>query len=249
MSEFPGSGTMLARLLGRRGLDMPGVALRAGAAPSEVQAVIGGAVPGGPFLRRLAPVLGWHAADLFVVAGVPVPQDLAPLEPGAGDLAARLARDAMGLPPGSRARLVEFVRALPQQDRTQPVPPEPESYRQFAPGLGSALVRMLRNRNLGWLPATELLYRAGGPVLSGSMIGSVGLGRKDVTPRLLGSFAIVLGIPAGDLAAIGGMDLPDPAAPADPAAADAGVLAWEARRLTRWQVQQARDEADLIRQG
>jgi hypothetical protein len=40
--------------------------------------VIDGALPGDSLLRALAPALGFHAADLFVVADVPLPDDLLP---------------------------------------------------------------------------------------------------------------------------------------------------------------------------
>jgi hypothetical protein len=94
----------------------------------------------------------------------------------------------------------------------------------------------------GELPAMELIYRADGPILSGSMIGSLGLGRKEVTPGLLAAFATVLGIPTGDLAAIGGLECQFSADPADLDGGDMAALIWEARRLTAEQVRRAGEQ-------
>lgn len=48
--------------------------------------MIDGALPSGSQLRALAPALGFHAADLFVIADVPLPEDLAPLDRAAGEV-------------------------------------------------------------------------------------------------------------------------------------------------------------------
>jgi len=52
----------------------------------------------------------------------------------------------------------------------------------------------------------------------------VGRGRKEVTPGLLAGFAAVLGFPVGELAALGGVDLPGELAPPNPAAGDIAEL-------------------------
>jgi hypothetical protein len=243
MEKAPGFGAMLARLLSRKGLSAGCLARRIGIPESDLQAVLDGAAPDGSLIWRLAPELGLHVADLFVIAGMPVPEDLAPVDAGIGRLVARFVLAAMELPPESRAQVLDFLRSLPQQDGTQSVPVvRDEVYERFPPGLGKVLVLMLRNRNFDWLPATELIYRAGGPILSGSMIGSVGLGRKEVTPRLLAAFATVLGIPIGDLAAIGGLEYQFSADPADLDGGDMAALVWEARRLTAEQVRRAGEQ-------
>jgi hypothetical protein len=67
--EFEG---LLRRLTDRRGW-------KAGAVARDVGGDV--ATPGA--LRRLAPVLGGRAADLFVLAGHDLPADLAPTDPAA----------------------------------------------------------------------------------------------------------------------------------------------------------------------
>lgn len=242
MEEPPGFGTMLTRLLSHKNLTASSLARRMNIPESDLQAVLDGAESNDTLVWKLAPELGLHVADLFVIAGMPVSEELAPVDAGIGRLVAGLVQDAMDLPPKSRTRVLEDLRRLPQQNRTQAAPVIPnEVYERFPPGLGKILVLMLRNRNLDWLPATELIYRADGPILSGSMIGSVGLGRKEVTPRLLAAFAMVLGIPVADLAAIGGMRSQLANNPANLDLGDMAAMIWEARRLTADQVRQARE--------
>lgn len=232
---------MLARLLECRGLDIcsvldsvdvPGLGSRS-ISSNDASCVLG--------IERLASVLRWHSADLFVVAGVSVPEDRMPLESGTGDLILRLVRDVSDLAPEASRRVMDYLRELPHQDRTQSFPPPPDAYGAFPLDVGGIIVRMLRNRNLDWLSATELMTMAGGPILSGSMIGSIGLGRKKVTPRFLSSCAVVLDVPVRDLAAIAGMEMPVPVNPLQPVAVDMGAMIWEARRLTAWQLRDARE--------
>jgi hypothetical protein len=84
---------------------------------------------------------------------------------------------------------------------------------------------------------------------SRATVGQVGRGRKEVTPALLTVFAAALGIPAGDLAAIGGMHLPtEPEIPLNPSSDAISRLTWEARRLTAEQVKLVRGRAEAMRQ-
>src|SRR5947208_13060237 len=71
-------GVLLQRLADHRQLDIALLAQRAQATESEVHRAVGGEAPTPSLLRRLAPVLGLHAADLFVSAGVAVPDDPRP---------------------------------------------------------------------------------------------------------------------------------------------------------------------------
>lgn len=114
MSEYPGFGVLLARLPGHRGLDtgnLPGTEKEKG----ELQAVLGGMAPGRLLLDRLAEALGMHVPDLYVIAGMEVPPDLAPLDAKAGPEAARLVRHAGRLPEDRLGELTRFARCLPQQ--------------------------------------------------------------------------------------------------------------------------------------
>lgn len=207
-----------------------------------------GVVPSPSLLRRLAPALRLHVADLFVIAGVAVPEELAPLDANARVWVRRLVGRAVYLSPEHRRRLLRLVRSLPQWDRTQPVPP-PQKREQYEPGFGAVLVRMLGNRNLDWsggVWALGLLTRH--LYLSAATIGMVGHGRKELTPDLLVGFATVLGIPADDLAAITGIEPAGDISPPNPAAAEVAELIWEVRRLTADQVRQVCDEAESMRQ-
>lgn len=237
MSEVPGFGIVLARLLDSRGLDawsVPGL----GAEEGAMSAVLAGGPPGRAVLSLLARVLGMRLPDLFVVAGLEVPPDLAPLDAKAGPLAARLVWQAGQLLPGRPGELLDFARSLPQQDRTEPFPP-PRGYERYPPGFGGMLARMLAARNLDWMSSVRVLYAVslGRVYWSAATIGLVGRGRKEVTPDLVTVFAAALGIGAGDLAAIGGMPLPaEPGIPLNPSVDAMAELAWEARRLTAEQV-------------
>ncbi|GAB7036816.1 MULTISPECIES: hypothetical protein [Catenuloplanes] len=68
----------LRRLMAARGIGPEVFADRAGGPVGETVDA-----PDPAVLRRLAPVLGLHRSDLFIIAGRPVPDDLAPLDPGA----------------------------------------------------------------------------------------------------------------------------------------------------------------------
>ena len=95
------------------------------------------------------------------------------------------------------------------------------------PGFGGMLVRMLANRNLGWPSSVKVLYLLGGSFpMSAHVIGAVGHGRRELSPRILADFAAVLGISVGDLAAVGGISQPEEELPISPVAADAAALIW-----------------------
>jgi hypothetical protein len=111
--------------------------------------------------------------------------------------------------------LLEYARSLPQHARTQPVPVA-KSYEQYPPGFGALLIRMLGNRNLNWWQSAATFARlTGGRLyLSAATVVAVGRDHNRLTPDLLVGFAVVLGIPVGDLAALGDVRLPDGGVPA-----------------------------------
>ncbi|MFE2288187.1 hypothetical protein ACFXDJ_28975 [Streptomyces sp. NPDC059443] len=92
-------GVPLGRLLDHRKLDAGSVATRAGIAESGLRAVLGSTAPEPELLRALAPALGLQTVDLFALAGVPLPEDLAPLDAQAGRLVPHLVSLAVSLPP------------------------------------------------------------------------------------------------------------------------------------------------------
>jgi hypothetical protein len=122
-------GTRLARLLQHRGV-------------VSVQAD----EPDDDMLRRLAPALGLHTADLFLFAGRTLPDDLAPAElTGPWDVDALVGWRAYELDAAGRARLREFVDGLPARPVTR-TRPFPSDGRELT--AGTILRRLLENRNL-----------------------------------------------------------------------------------------------------
>lgn len=113
------------------------------------------------------------------------------------------------------------------------------------------LTRMLATRNLDWLSSARVLHAVslGRVYWSGATIGLIGRGRKQAMPGLVTVFAAALGIPAADLAALGGMRLPAQAQiPLNPPADAMAELTWEARRLTTEQARLVHGRAEAIRQ-
>ncbi|MFD7904039.1 hypothetical protein ACFV4G_17535 [Kitasatospora sp. NPDC059747] len=184
-----------------------------------------------------------HAADRFAIAGIPVPEDLAPADPAAGTWVPHLAQHALALPPAARGELRRHLAALPQQEPVRPLP-EPRAYEQYPPGPGAVLMRLARNRNRKWLNLAKTLYVVTGRCWSAVTYGGVGRGTVSLTPDLLADFAAVIDIPADRLAALTGLEPPAPA----PRTATAGIaeLLWDARRLTATQLRRATDHARAL---
>ncbi|MBM0235589.1 XRE family transcriptional regulator [Micromonospora sp. STR1_7] len=236
MMEQPSFGVLLARLLQHRGVNLSKLARAAPVPETELRTVLTGAVPSPSLLRRLAPALKLHTADLFVVAELPVPADLAPVEAISGSLIKELVRCAINLRPEQRHRLRQLAQSLPRRDRVEQELTLPV-YEQYEPSFGATVVRMLRNRNLDWSTSTQILYNlAGVGPLSAATIGAVGHGRKELSPELLVGFATVLAIPADDLAAMAGVELTPEIPRPHAAGADLAGLIWDIRRLTTDQV-------------
>ncbi|XUL93536.1 hypothetical protein ACQ86D_48730 [Streptomyces galilaeus] len=245
MTGLPDFDVLLPRLAGHRQLDIADLSRSAEIPEPELRSVYEGTAPSPSLLRRLAPVLRLHAADLFVIAGLPIPDELAPLDARARDLVARLVRDAVGLPLERRRRLLQLARTLPQESRTEPVR-TPQVYEQFERGPGGVLLGMVGNRNLSWSGIARTFVCLTGRYWAASTYGAVGNGRKELTPDLLTDFATVLGIPADTLSVLTGVDAPDGTPQPNPATADVAQLLWDVRRLTEDQVQQISDAARAV---
>ncbi|OKI63422.1 hypothetical protein A6A27_26775 [Micromonospora sp. CB01531] len=190
-------------------------------------------------VRRLAPTLGLHTADLFVVAGLELPPDLVPAS-GTGpwhvgtalELAAKLA-------PQSLRRLHEFVRSLPEH------PPAWPRY-TYPLGPGEMMLRLLRNRNVGPYSPKVLYFIGDGPMVSCSTMAMLGPGRTRLTPQYVTAFATVLGIPDDDLAAVAGVAAAtDPRLPRNHV--ELARVAWDARQLTGEQLSEVFDLARSLR--
>lgn len=209
----------------------------------ELRAVTEGSAPSALLLRRLAPALGLHVPDLLVLAGAPVPEELAPLDPAAGASARTIAFDAVALPTERARQLRRFVQALPQEERTKPAWPP----RQCDPGPGAFLLGMLCNRNLArWYTADAVYIGTRGGVYLSEVDVQLALARSNqrLTPDMFTGLANVVGIPAADLAALTGFDLPPRSLPEQTAPAIVAELLWDVRRLTS---DQARHVAKVAR--
>ncbi|MFI9386813.1 hypothetical protein [Kutzneria sp. NPDC052558] len=226
MIEYPGFGVVLRRLMEHRGLSEP-----AGVTAEELREVLDGATPSRPLIEALAAAFDLRVPDMLVLAQLPVPEELTPLDPNAGggvrDTLYRLAKAR----PRQVRRVIRLVRSLPQQPRTEPTPPR-HPYEQYEPSIGAVLVLMLENRNLRTLHAAMALAMTTPLYLSAATYPSLGRGQAQPRPEWVRDIAILLGIPPGDLAAIAGMAQPPEDRWRHPAAAEIAELVWEMRRLT-----------------
>ncbi|WP_212818637.1 XRE family transcriptional regulator [Polymorphospora rubra] len=247
METLPAFGVQLMRLAELRDVDVKFLAGRAAVPEPVITAVLDGDEPDPSLLRRLAPALGLHASDVFVIAGQRVPDDLAPLDPAAAGDPGWLAWPLTHLP-RAVPELHRFVRSMPQLPRPQrPAAPTPP-YLRYPNGAGGLILRLLHNRNLSWLASAKYLYGIGRrDILSASTIGAIGHGRMPLTSHLLTGFAAFLDIPSRDLSALTGIDLTGDHPPTHPDAAEVARLIWNARRLTTDQLQQVHDRAHSIR--
>lgn len=244
MTEHPGFGVRLARLLDRRELGAQELGVRAGVTANEVRAVLAGEAPGHELLRRIAPAVGFHAVDLFILAGLAVPDDMAPLDAAAERWAPYIVMDALHLLVAERRELLRLMRSLPQEDRRSVF-----AAKRLAPlaGPGGRVIRMLQYRNLGWTGMAKLLAVVTPTYLSAATYGVIGDGRKELTPRLVTDFAALLGTDPRELAALTGVELREVPQPPAPEAVDAAVLLWEARRLSAAQAQHVAELARSLR--
>ncbi|WP_139128593.1 XRE family transcriptional regulator [Micromonospora humi] len=199
----------------------------AGVPSGELAAVIeDGAVPDPDLVRKLAPVLGIHTADLFVVAGLPVPDDLASAWPTSPWDVGAILRHAVGMSADQRRRLAALVRSLPARPRRGPAPSD-----DWPDTPGALLLRLLRNRNIRPHNARILKAVGDGPYVSDSTLFGLGRGTVAVTPRYVGAFAHLLGYAPGEMVALTGIGPVVEDARVHPASAEIAALAWQARRL------------------
>ena len=235
-----GDATALGRLLARR---WPAVAATADGLLPELDAVRAGGAASSSSVRRLAPMLGLHTADLFVIAGLELSRDLVPASgTGPWHVGSVLER-AVKLAPQSLRRLRERVRSLPEYPPAWP-PVRPRCGYPLGPG--EMMLRLLRNRNIRSYSPKVLYFIGDGPMVSSSTMAMLGPGRTRLTPQYVTAFATVLGIPGDDLAAVAGV-----AAATEPRLhrnhVELAQLAWEARRLRSEQLAEVLDLAECLR--
>jgi hypothetical protein len=251
MTERSPFGVRLWRLLGREPMGYPDfmaaldrLAVDVGVPRSELDAVLDGTEPSAPLVARMAPVLGLHTADLFVIAGLPVPLDLAPAHtPVSRDVGA-IVRDAARMDAHRLGLLDELVRSLPVRPPAGPAPAD-----EFPETPGALLVRLLANRNIRPYNARIVCEVGGGPYVSDSTISSLGAGRVVITPRYVSAFAHLLGYPPDVMVAVTGVGPVVTDLRVHPASAGLAALAWRARRLDGDQVLQVRRAASELMAG
>ncbi|MEV0091992.1 hypothetical protein [Streptomyces sp. NPDC050738] len=245
MTEPLEFGTMLAWLLDHRALDARELAERAESTADDIRAVCAGSIPGPELLRQLAPALGFHAADLFILAGLQVPDDLAPLDAAAGRWGARIVMDAVHLPSAGRQEVLRLIRSLPREKRSSPF--SPHQYGNLSDRPGGRLIRMASYRNLGRSDLAHVLAVLTPSYLSASTYTVIGADRKELTPRLVADFASLLGVDARELAGLTGVALSESPAPAAQEAVDAAALLWAARGLSTTQAESVAELAHSLR--
>jgi hypothetical protein len=242
-----GFGATLSRLFAQRGLDAGSIARAVGVAEADVLAVLDGAEP--PWLlRQVAAVLGWHASDLFLAAGLRPPEDLAPAaRQGSG--VSSLVWCMVYVPQAGR-RVHALLRSLPPVGGDERVRSEgqPRYETWFQPGLGATLLRLFGNRNMVAIEAVKTLHMLTGfGPWSASTLHMTGHGRKEVPDELVAAAAVVLGIPAGDLAALADRPPPPPTRGVAPLTPEAVDLIWRCRDLTDEQLSWLDHQSHLIR--
>lgn len=230
-------GVRLWRLLSHRGSTtsvefiIGNLARAAGVPGAHLKEIVKGAEPSPDLLRRLGPPLGIHLADMFAIAALPVPPDLASAWPTAPLHAGAIVRWAIGMSPEGRGRMNELIRSMPVEPRSEsaPVDDPPD-------GPGAMLLRLLRNRNIR--PGARILAEiGGGPYVSDSTVAMLGTGRVVITPQYVTAFAHLLGYAPGDMVALTGVGPVFEDAPAHPASDEIAALAWSARRLGSDQIE------------
>ncbi|MET7399522.1 hypothetical protein ABZS66_39165 [Dactylosporangium sp. NPDC005572] len=231
MELVPPFAQRLARLLEHRGTPPEAVAAAADVPDRSLDAVLAGAEPDPALLRRLAPALGLHAADLLVAAGQALPADLAPARlTGPWRVNHLVHRGRRGV-----AETLRRIEAMPDRRAAHP---EPWTPRARVPVPGEVIHRLLDNRNVRIDMAA--LMHAGGPYLSTSTYGMALGGRTHLEQSLVDAFAWLLGIAPGDLVALAGVEPSTrsrwpPYGEPVPGLAE---LAWAARRLDDEQLEQ-----------
>lgn len=189
------------------------------------------------FLRSLGQRLGMQSHDLFLVAGLAIPDDTLRFDERAGRELPELVEGVISLPAPARQRVRDCAQSLAEVPQTV-LPRVQRPYEQYPPGFGALLVRMLALRNLGWSSAAQVMYLMSGVYVSAATIGAVGRGVRELDAELLTGFAAVLGVPVAVLASLTGMRQSVASRRLSAEVVDTAALLWDVRHLTAGQVRQ-----------
>jgi len=208
------------------------LAIETGIPSGELAAIVeDGAQPSSHIVGKLAPALGIHTADLFVIAGLPVPDEIASAWPTSPSDVGSILRIAVRMNDEQRHQLEAIVKSMPVQPRGGPAPTD--NYPDIP---GALLLRLLRNRNIRPHNARILKAVGDGPYVSDSTVAGLGTGRVAITPQYVAAFAHLLGYQPGDLVALTGVGPPVANPKVHPASVQIAALAWRARRLSNNQL-------------
>lgn len=225
---YPNPDELLTRLVQCQGT---------GLYESELSLIRMGESPTEEFLNRLAEQVGLQSHDLFLVAGLDIPDEALHFDEEASRELPKLVQRALILPAPSRQRLRDFARSLTGMSNVVP-PKKKHSFEQYPPGFGSLLVRMLALRNLGWSSAAKVMYLMSGVYLSAATIGAVGRGVKDLDAEILHGFATVLGVPVAVLSSLTDISIMAEVRRNSVETTGIAALLWDVRHLTAEQVRQ-----------
>ncbi|WP_103888734.1 hypothetical protein [Actinacidiphila yanglinensis] len=163
-------GVLLERLALSKRIDLVAAVQQAGMR-SELEAVLRGGSPGSDLLRVLAPVLGWHAADVFALADVSLPDGLRSAGRSRGSGVPTLVRSFIALGPEQQAEVLQFVASMPAEGPTAPVRTPPHMV--YPSGPGGILMRLIWNRGLAWSAIAQTLAVSTGRYWSAATYGGV----------------------------------------------------------------------------
>ena len=113
-------------------------------------------------------MLGIHTADLFVIADLPVPDELASAWPTSPLDVGSIVRNAIGMDAGQRGQLEALIGSLPVQPRTGSAPAD--GYLETPAAL---MLRLLRNRNIRPYNARILKAVGDGPYVSDATVAGL----------------------------------------------------------------------------
>ncbi|MDT0429091.1 hypothetical protein [Streptomyces salyersiae] len=224
--KYPGPDVLLARLAQSRGV----------ALPTELP-------PKEGFLNGLADQLGLRIHDLFLIGGLPVPEEALDFDERPGNGVRILVEHVLPLDGSGRQRVMDHARTLasgPRRLRIAERTPRPEA----SPGYGSLLKDMLALRNLNESAAAKVMCLVSGVCKSASTIALVRNGRKELDAELLDGFAAVLGVPVTVLTTLTGVRRSENSRELTPQVVDVAALIWEIRHLSHEQVRGLADLAE-----
>ncbi|MGX4733489.1 hypothetical protein [Kitasatospora griseola] len=243
MTDASPFGGYLARLLDHRGTRPDELAAASGVPEPELRAVLAGTLPTVAQLDLLAPVLGFHAADLHVMAGLVVPEVLAYRR--SGGMRSPLIAASQVLSPDRTARVLELVDRLPREPWGEPPGPA-QHFDPRVSGFGAVLVNLLWwGRNLRAHDTTWALQGLTCVGLSLATVPAIGRGSA-LTPETAAGIGVVLGLAPGDVLAMAGPALPDRPFQVEPRADETASLLWRCRYLTGEQAKSVGEAAQAL---